>query len=290
MANDAAGWQEIEERVRAQGATPARTRLVMEATGASWQGAATALHRAGWRVYVAAPASVRHDGQAQLRRATTDAVDAALLIDSLAGIHPPPWQPAAAEIEALQLLVRQRALAQLPSVPPTVHRHSEELLGVLGEQIGQVAAAIRQQTQATAALAGQVARLQTIAGVGLLTAAIVVAETRPLRGAANARAVVVSAGLDPAPQESGTSVRGARQSSKTGNARLRQAVSRAARAARRYNPLRKPFSERLRARGKRPRVAVVAVVRKRLALMTTLLIHERDFDPEWHTRPSRRHA
>jgi hypothetical protein len=51
-------------------------------------------------------------------------------------------------------------------------------------------------------------------------------------------------------------VRGARRMSKTGNARLR--------------------------------VALVAVARKLPVLMTTLLVHERDFDPDWatHRRPS----
>jgi transposase len=305
VANSAEGWQAVQEMVRAQGATPATTRLIMEATGAYWQGAATTLHRAGWTVYVASPASVRHYGQAQLQRAKTDARDAALLIDYLDGVHPTPWQPPEAEVVALQLLVRQRddlvamrtqtrnrqhALAQLPQVPRAVQRQIEALLAVLSEQIAQVEAAIRQQAQATVTLAGAVARLQTITGVGLLTAAVVVAETRPLRGAASAREIVSYAGLDPAPHESGTSVRGANHISKTGNARLRQALYMAALTAARHNPVLRPFYQRLRARGKRPRVALVAVARKLLALMATLLIHERDFDPAWHTRHVTAHA
>ena len=305
VANDAAGWQAVQQPVRAQGATPATTRLVMEATGAYWQGAASALHQAGWTVFVVSPASVRHYAQAQLRRAKTDAVDAALLIDYLHAMQPTPWQPPEAEITALQLLVRQRddlvamrtqtrnrhhALTQLPTVPATVEQQVAGLLAMLSEQITQIEHAIRAQAQATVTLAGQMARLQTITGVGLLTAAVVVAETRPLRGAANARETVAYAGLDPAPQESGTSVRGANHISKTGNARLRQAVYMAALSAARYNPVLSRFYQRLRARGKRPRVALVAVARKLLALMTTLLIHERDFDPEWHTRHVHRHA
>ena len=59
VTNDADGWQAIAAMVCAQGATPATTRLIMEATGAYWQGAATALHQAGWKLYVASPTSVR---------------------------------------------------------------------------------------------------------------------------------------------------------------------------------------------------------------------------------------
>jgi len=49
--------------------------------------------------------------QAQLRRAKTDAVDAALLIAYLDGISPPPWQPPEAEIAALQLWQTRHATA-----------------------------------------------------------------------------------------------------------------------------------------------------------------------------------
>lgn len=88
--------------------------------------------------------------------------------------------------------------------------------------IAEAEAMIRQQTQVTVTLAVQVARLQTITGVHLLTATAVVAETRPLRGAATAEEIISYAGLDLAPYDSGTSVRGARHIK--GNARLRQAV------------------------------------------------------------------
>lgn len=54
--------------------------------------------------------------------------------------------------------------------------------------------------------------------------------------------------------------------------------------AARCNPVLKGFYERLLARGKRKKVALVAVARKLLALMVTLLLHERDFDPDWAAR------
>ncbi len=96
------------------------------------------------------------------------------------------------------------------------------------------------------------------------------------------------AGLDPAPRDSGSSVRGARHISKTGSARLRQAAYMAAVSAVRYNPPLRAFYERLLRRGKPKKVALVAAARKLLALMLTLLIHERDFDPTWATRHPRR--
>lgn len=211
-------------------------------------------------------------------------------------MHPACWSPPPAEVGALQLLLRQRddpqqvrvetrnrqhALARLPAAPAAVHGSWEALLAVIDVQLQAVDVAIREQAAASVPLATAITRVQTIVGVGLLTAAIVVSETQPLRGNATPQQVVAYAGLDPAPHQSGTSVRGACHISKTGNARLRQAMDMAALSAARYNPILKPFYERLLARGKQKKVALVAVARKLLAVAVTLLIHERDFDPAW---------
>jgi transposase len=305
FANTADGWRQLGTALAEQGAQPGATLLVMEATGAYWQGAATALVAAGWAVAVVSPGSARHYAQARLRRAKTDAVDAATLAAYGRDLRPAPWHPAPADVQALQLLVRQRddlvalqtetrnrqhALAQLPAVPAAARAPLDAVLAVLREQIAGLDAAIRRQAEAAASVAADIARLQTIAGVGLLTAAVVVVETRPLRGGATPAQVVAYAGLDPAPHESGTSVRGAGRSSKTGNARLRQALYMAAVSAVRFNPVLKAFYTRLVARGKRKKVALVAAARKLLVLMVTLLTHGRDFDPDWATHhPPRGH-
>lgn len=302
LPNEAAGWQTLMQMLDDQGATPATTLLVMEATGAYWQGVATALHTAGWSVSVVSPASVRAFAHARLRRAKTDAVDAAVIADFGHRMTPARWTPPPPEIEALRLLLRQRddlvalrtqtrnrqhALAQLPALPVAVQTPLAAVLRVVEEQIAALDAAIKRQAAASVTLATEIARLMTITGVGLLTAAVVLTETRPLRGSATPEEVVAFAGLDPAPKRSGTSVRGAEHISKTGNARVRQAVYMAAVTAARCNPVLQPFYARLLARGKGKRVALVAVARKVLVLMVTLLTHERDFDPDWATRTSR---
>ena len=99
-----AGRQQLQAALTAAGARPAATLVVMEATGGYWQGLATALTGAGCAVSVVSPASVRHDAQARLRRANTDAVDAATLAPYGRDLQPAPWTPAPAEVQALQLL------------------------------------------------------------------------------------------------------------------------------------------------------------------------------------------
>lgn len=298
LPNTAAGWQQLHETLTAHGAHPVTTRLILEATGAYWQGAATALTAGGWTVSVISPGSARHYAQARLRRAKTDRVDAAVLAAYGRDLQPAAWTPLPADVQTLQLLIRQRddlvalqtetrnrqhALDQLPAVPDLVRAPLAAVLTVLREQIATLDTAIRQQAQAAATIANDLLRLQTIVGVGLLTATVVVVETRPLRQGATPAQVVAYAGLDPAPHESGTSVRGAGRISKTGNARLRQALYMAAVSAVRFNPVFKAFYDRLVARGKPKKVALVAAARKLLVLMVTLLTHGRDFDPTWAT-------
>jgi transposase len=296
--NPARGWRHLQGLLAECGAQPAATLLVMEATGAYWQGVASALTTAGWTVSVVSPGSARHYAQARLRRAKTDAVDAAVLAAYGRDLRPAPWTPAPAEVQTLQLLIRQRdvliamqtetrnrqhALDHLPAVPDHVRAPLAAVLTVLREQVAVRDAAIRQQAATAASVADDIARLQTIVGVGLLTAAIVLVETRPLRARATPAQVVAYAGLDPAPHESGTSVRGAGRISKTGNARLRQALYMAAVSAVRYNPPLRAFYTRLLQRGKPKKVALVAAARKLLALMVRLLQTGRDFDPAWAT-------
>jgi transposase len=300
-ANAPDGWRRLQAALAEQGARPGATLLVMEATGAYWQGLAAALTAAGWAVSVVSPASARHDAQARLRRAKADAVDAGVLAAYGRDLQPAAWAPAPADVQALQLRIRQRddlvalqtetrnrrhALGRLPAVPAEAAGPLAAVLGVLREQIAALDEAIRRRA-AAAAVADDIARLRTIVGVGLLTAAVVVAEAAPLRAGAGPAQVGAYAGLDPAPRESGSSVRGAGHISKAGNARPRQADDMAAVSAARYNPPPRAFHLRLVARGKPKKVALVAVARKLLALMVTPLQHGRDFDPDWGAK--RRH-
>jgi transposase len=62
----------------------------------------------------------------------------------------------------------------------------------------------------------------------------------------------------------------------------------AAASAARHNPPPRAFYERMVGRGKPKTLALVAVARKPLALMFTLLQHGRDVDPAWE--PKRGHA
>lgn len=80
--------------------------------------------------------------------------------------------------------------------------------------------------------------------------------------------------------ESASSVRAPGRISKEGNAQLRRVLYMPAQVASRHEPNVRAFYEKLLARGKRPMVAVVAVMRKLLHSIYGMLKHGRDFDGE----------
>jgi transposase len=119
LAQDAAGYATVRQRLQATGVAPEATRVVMEATSTYWIALAVALHEAGYQVSVINPAQAHYFAKAQLRRAKTDALDAqdlARLAGKLelthgrpAGVGAPP--PAVYHELRQRLLAREALLA-----------------------------------------------------------------------------------------------------------------------------------------------------------------------------------
>src|SRR5688572_22212945 len=80
----------------------------LEATGGYHEAVAIALHDAGHRVSVLNPQAVAAYAHSQLRRAKTDATDAALIADFVRTQAPPAWIPPPPDARVLQALVRDR--------------------------------------------------------------------------------------------------------------------------------------------------------------------------------------
>jgi transposase len=123
-------------------------------------------------------------------------------------------------------------------------------------------------------------RLQSIPGVGLLTAAWLVVETLNFTLTPTPEAATAYAGLAPQVRQSGTSVRRRAQLGHRGNRRLRTALYMATLSGARYNPVLKSFYERLRAAGKPPKVVRCAVARKLLHIAWAVVTKQQEFRPK----------
>jgi transposase len=288
-----AGFAALQRRLRGTGSPPAATLVVLEATGNYWVALAVALHEAGYRIAVVNPRQAHHFAKAQLRRAKTDALDAADLAQLAAALRPAPWTPPPAVYhEVRQRLVardgflamrtqarnQRHALLQWPVVVEGVRQHLDELIADLDRRIAaletEIAAVLKDS-----AWAESLACLTSAPGIGLVTAAWLLIGTLNFALCAGPASLTAYAGLAPVPRESGRSLRGRRAIGHDGNSRLRTALYMATLSAARYNPAIRAFYQRLRAAGKPKKVARCAAARKLLHQAWALGSKLRRFDP-----------
>ena len=121
----------------------------------------------------------------------------------------------------------------------------------------------------------------SLPGVGLLTAATVLAETNGFDLVRNKRQLTSYAGLDVKEKQSGTSVKGKPRISKKGNKHLRKAMHLPALSAIRHDELFKALFERLVAKNGIKMKGIVAVQRKLLEMIYTLYKNKQEYDRDY---------
>ena len=277
--NAPAGYRQVKTWLKNRRCT--EVHACMEATGAYWSGLANALYDAGMTVSVVNPSQTSFFSRSQLRRTKTDPVDAEMIADYCLQRRPAAWTPPPEEILKLRglltyrdHLVRERV--RLRQVASQIHL-SAELRKLHARQIKTLESAIASLkkelnalVKAHPLLGRQVKELEKTQGFGFLTALSIVARLR-VEQLRNAKAAAAYAGLSPGERSSGTSVHGKSKICKIGDADLRRSLYMPALAAMRHNEFLKPFAERLKARGKLPKVVTVAVMRKLLVHSYTVL-------------------
>lgn len=138
----------------------------------------------------------------------------------------------------------------------------------------EIEALIKQDKQ----LSESVRLVCSLPGIGMLTAATVLAETNGFELIRNKRQLVSYAGLDVREKQSGTSVKGKARISKKGNKYLRKAIHLPALSAIRSDERFKAVFARLIAKHGIKMKAVVAVQRKLLEMIYTVYKTNRPYD------------
>lgn len=309
FANTPAGWEALRVAVTARltdspaGPAGVAVAVVLEPTGGYELGVALwARQQPGWQVHRPNPAQVRAWATSQGIRAKTDRQDARLLARYGAAHAPlPVWQPLASEVSELEQLLHRRdevaawvrreqaraeQLAVRPDASAAVRASRERLLQTLEEELAALEEAIAEHLRAHADLHARQTRVQTVCGVGprvgpsLLVACerfqTLLGRPGTLRDTKGMTAYV---GLDPKPYQSGTSVRGPALISRQGDGALRARLYMGALGALRgQNPARACY-DRLVARGKPKKVALVAAARKIVVWAWAVFVTGQDFDP-----------
>lgn len=260
--------------------------VVMEATGKYHRRAHRTLAAAGVRVAVVNPLRARLFAEAAGALAKTDGVDAKMLAVMGAALEPRTAAPAPKALEDLAELVRARnaAVAERTALANRLHASRTAFLKAelrrritaADTHVARLAAEIQKRIAADPAMARRYAILVSIPGFGPAVAAELLVDLAEL-GRVSAKAAASLAGLAPWPDDSGD--RNGPRHIRGGRAHARRALYWAALAAARFNPDLKGFYNRLRSAGKKPKVALVAVMRKLVVLANILLKENRLWKP-----------
>lgn len=260
--------------------------IVVEATGGLERGMVEALDAARVAVAVVNPRQVRDFARCLGRLAKTDRLDAQVLARFGEQIGPEPRPRPDAQRQAAQALTARRRqlvemltmeknrLQQAPAgTRPGIRRHLEFLEAERAEVERQLADLLKADPawQATSA------RLQTVVGIGPVTATLLVVEL-PELGQLDRKQLAALVGVAPFNRDSGA-LRGKR-SCWGGRATVRTGLYMATRSAIRFNPPIRACYTRLLAAGKLDAVAVVACLRKLLTMLNVMVRTDTDWDPD----------
>ena len=259
--------------------------IVLEATGGYEAAVAAALVAAGVPVAVVNARHVRAFAQATGQLAKTDRIDAALLARFGAKLEPPVRPLTDPETQALAALVqrrrqlfemlhteRQRRRLSLPAVQARLDAHIAWLTIELADLDHTLDGAIA----ASPVWRAQDAQLRAVPGVGPMLSRILLAEL-PELGRASAREIAALVGVAPFACDSGAS-RGTRRTW-GGRPGVRRVLYMATLVAVRWNPVIRAHYEQLRARGKAPKVALVACMRKLIVILNAMVAHRTAWAP-----------
>lgn len=269
-------------------------RVCMEATGAYSTAAAAHLHALpGVEVMVANPRRVKAFMKARGTRAKTDAIDARGVLQFVRAVGFVPWQPPRHQVVAARELARRifdlstqlgrenNRLKQAIRLPGDLSGTLQSLrrsIAFLEEEIAALHCQAAQIISGDQGMDRDAALLTSIPGFAAKTVAKLIPELAALPEGLGASQWVAHAGIDPRTFQSGSSIDRPRFISKQGNRHIRAALYMPALVAVRCDPHIKAFYESLLERGKRKKVALVAVMRRLLVTIHAILRSGKPFD------------
>ena len=289
VQNNLDGFQVLAQWLGKHGA--GRVHACCEATGTYSEAIALFLHEQGHVVSVVNPAQIAAYAQSQLSRAKTDALDARLIARYCEREQPAAWTPPPAEERLLLVLLRdlqdlqtmqQAESNRLENAHPGVRERIERHLEFLAREIEQLRKRIEQHIDHHDNLRGRRDLLDSVPGLGEHTIPWLIAYLGDGERFTVSKLAVAFFGLCPKPRQSGSSVHGKARIAKTGHADLRHALYMPAVVAYSRCKAFAPFVRRLKAAGKPPKVIIVALMRKLVAIAQAILKSGKPFDPSLH--------
>jgi len=283
VANEAAGVSSLIERLQAMSVEL----VVMEATGGYETQAASAIAAAGLKLAVVNPRQVRDFAKATGRLAKNDRIDAHVIAAFGQAIEPQITHLPDEQARELQgLLVRRSQLLgmrvqesnRLALMQGAMRKQIKSHIAWLDQAIDEVNTDLTARLRQSPVWREKDELLRSLKGIGPITSGTLMSSL-PELGELDRRSIAALVGVAPFNRDSGA-FRG-RRAIWGGRAHVRHVLYMAAIAAVRSNPVIKPFYERLIARGKPHKVAMVACMRKMLTILNAMMRSNTPWTPSW---------
>ena len=274
VSYDASGLKELTLRLKALPVVC----IALEATGKLETLAAATLAEAGLPVAVVNPRQIRDFARATGRLAKTDRIDACVIARFAEAVKPAIRKVADAQSRPLsECIARRRQLGTMLTAEKNRLSRTEDLgLGKtvkthikwLKRALAGLDARLKELVHENPLWRVKEALLQSVPGIGDVVSRTLIAEL-PELGKLSRRQIASLVGVAPLNRDSGT-MRG-RRSVRDGRPTVRRALYMAALVASRKNSLIRCFYVRLREAAKKPRVALVACMRKLLTILNAMV-------------------
>lgn len=265
-------------------------KAVLEASGGYERDWARVLRQASIEVRIVDPKRVRSFALSAGRLAKNDTIDAEMIAWFAETFKEAPGQTHDAAHEELLALVKGRiALVDLKirlqaqnehAASGLVQKTHARILKNLASEIAKLEAAIAAKIKATPHLAERAEIIESVPGFAETTSANLIAGM-PELGQVSDDIAAALVGVAPYDDDSGKR-RGERHI-KGGRRWVRNAIYMPCLGAvTQNNPVLKAFYQRLIAKGKKPKVALVACMRKLIVILNTLIARRQKWDPSRH--------
>lgn len=255
------------------------TLVVMEATGGYEIPVAAALGEAGITTAIMNPRQVRDYARSTGKLAKTDAIDARILADFGATVHPEPRRLADLQTRELkEIMARRQQLNEMITAEKNRLRRAQGLLrdhirahvDWMEKEMSDMDSALRSFIKRSPMWREKDNLFKSVPGVGPVLSSTLLAEL-PELGSLNRKQIAALVGVAPLNRDSGK-MHGKR-SIWGGRASVRAALYMGALVATRFNPVIRRFYQRLLAAGKAKKTAITACMRKLLVILNAMIKH-----------------
>jgi transposase len=263
------------------------SKAVMEASGGYERVWANALRDAGIAVRIVDPKRVRAFALSAGRLAKNDTIDAEMIAWFAETFDEAPGQPRDVAREELLALVKARKALQeqrtrLQSqgehgAPTAVQKAYARILKSLAGELAKLETAIAEKIKAVPDFAERAEIIESVPGLAGTTSANLIAGMPELGQVCNK---IAPALLGAAPYDDDSGRRRGERHIKGGRRWVRNALYMPCLgAATQSNPVLKAFYQRLIVKGKEPKVALVACMRKLIVILNTMIARRQKWDP-----------